>query len=172
MAMKESYCTGLLLFSPIHQTFSQIDYFLVDSRLLTLAETCIYNAIVISDPSPFTATFRFAHYTPRPRMRLSIIALPQEECVQFVEELLLEKILFDNLSYTQAEKILGFSTGQFSSGPSTHIMNLLKKPAGFLPTCSDRQLPLQLITKIQTPEGCTYDNQTINNMFKDFYGSL
>lgn len=73
-------------FSQVHQTFSRIDYFLVDNRLLSLTEACLYNAIVISDHSPLTATFRFAHNTPRPRWRLSPIALSQEEFVHFVAD--------------------------------------------------------------------------------------
>ncbi len=73
-------------FSQVHQTLSRISYFLVDNRLLSSAEACLYNVIVISDHSPLTATFRFAHNTPRPRWRLSSIALSQEEFLQCVAD--------------------------------------------------------------------------------------
>ena len=73
-------------FSQVHQTFSRIDCFLVDNRLLSSTEACLYNAIVISDHSSLTATFRFAHNTPRPRWRLSSITLSQEEFVHFVAD--------------------------------------------------------------------------------------
>lgn len=71
-------------FSPVHQSFSRIDYFLVDCKLLQLVEACSYNAIIISDHSPLTATFRFAYHTPRPLWRLGIMALSQDEITQFI----------------------------------------------------------------------------------------
>lgn len=64
-------------FSQVHQTFSRIDYFLVDNRLLSSTEACLYNAIVISDHSPLTATFRFAPNTPRPRGDLVPLHCPR-----------------------------------------------------------------------------------------------
>ena len=36
-------------FSPVHGTFSRIDYFLIDSKLLPSVSSCSYNPIVISD---------------------------------------------------------------------------------------------------------------------------
>lgn len=41
-------------FSPVHHTFSRIDYFLVDNKLLPLVSSCIYNTIVISDHAAVT----------------------------------------------------------------------------------------------------------------------
>lgn len=36
-------------FSPVHGTFSRIDYFLIDRKLLPSVSSCSYNPIVISD---------------------------------------------------------------------------------------------------------------------------
>uniref|UniRef100_A0A3Q3A000 Reverse transcriptase domain-containing protein n=1 Tax=Kryptolebias marmoratus TaxID=37003 RepID=A0A3Q3A000_KRYMA len=39
-------------FSPVHSTFSRIDFFLLDNKLLSSVRSCCYNPIVISDHSP------------------------------------------------------------------------------------------------------------------------
>lgn len=41
-------------FSPVHHTFSRIDYFIFDNKLLPLISSCIYNTIVISDHAAVT----------------------------------------------------------------------------------------------------------------------
>lgn len=41
-------------FSPVHHSFSHIDYFLVYNKLLPLVSSCIYNNIVISDHAAVT----------------------------------------------------------------------------------------------------------------------
>lgn len=39
-------------FSPIHKTYSRIDYFFLDKRILHLTKECDYGAMVISDHGP------------------------------------------------------------------------------------------------------------------------
>lgn len=50
---------GYSFFSHVHQSFSRIDYFLIDNKLLSLVQHCAYNAIVISDHAPLTLGLRF-----------------------------------------------------------------------------------------------------------------
>lgn len=44
-------------FSPVHGTFSRIDYFLIDSKLLPSVSSCSYNPIVISDHATVVVDF-------------------------------------------------------------------------------------------------------------------
>lgn len=46
-------------FSPVHHTYTCIDYFLVDNRLLHSIASCKYNPIVISDHAPLTMEIVF-----------------------------------------------------------------------------------------------------------------
>lgn len=39
-------------FSHRHHSYSQIDFFLVDDRLLSKVKSCVYHSIVISDHAP------------------------------------------------------------------------------------------------------------------------
>lgn len=41
-------------FSPVHKSYSRIDYFLVDSKLLSIVETVTYHPIVVSDHAPLS----------------------------------------------------------------------------------------------------------------------
>ena len=41
-------------FSPVHHTYTRIDYFFLDKRLIPSVRSCSYNAIVISDHGPLT----------------------------------------------------------------------------------------------------------------------
>ena len=43
-------------FSPVHGTYSRIDYFFLDKRLLSLIRKCEYQAIIISDHAPLLMT--------------------------------------------------------------------------------------------------------------------
>lgn len=41
-------------FSPVHHTYTRIDYFLLDSRLTSQIRSCSHSVIVISDHAPLT----------------------------------------------------------------------------------------------------------------------
>lgn len=41
-------------FSAVHQTYSRIDFFLLDQKMLSSIKSCSYESIVISDHSPVT----------------------------------------------------------------------------------------------------------------------
>lgn len=41
-------------FSHVHKTFSRIDYFLLDNKLLSSVRSCSYQTIVISDHAPLS----------------------------------------------------------------------------------------------------------------------
>ena len=41
-------------FSPVHKAYSHIDYSLLDSKLISLADKIVYHPIVISDHAPLS----------------------------------------------------------------------------------------------------------------------
>lgn len=59
---------GYSFFSPVHGTYSRIDYFFLDKKLLPLVSKCEYQAIVISDHAPLVMTLRIptSHTNYRP----------------------------------------------------------------------------------------------------------
>lgn len=54
----------MFFFSPVHQTYSRIDFFLIDQRILQLVKLCTYESIVISDHSPVVLELRFKDKAP------------------------------------------------------------------------------------------------------------
>lgn len=52
---------GYLFFSPVHHTYTHIDYFLVDNKLLPLIQSRSYHARLISDHSPLLMVINFTH---------------------------------------------------------------------------------------------------------------
>lgn len=52
-------CKVYSFFSPVHHSFSRIDYFLVDNRILPSVSSCSYEPIVISDHAPVTVNIHF-----------------------------------------------------------------------------------------------------------------
>uniref|UniRef100_A0A673GPH0 exodeoxyribonuclease III n=1 Tax=Sinocyclocheilus rhinocerous TaxID=307959 RepID=A0A673GPH0_9TELE len=76
---------GYSFFSHVHQSFSRIDYFLIDNKLLPWVQHCTCNAIVISDHSPLTLGLRFeCRCTQRPLWRLNVRLLTIEDFVQTI----------------------------------------------------------------------------------------
>ena len=51
-------------FSPVHHTFSRIDYFFLDKTLLPWVQSCTYNSIVISDHAPLRLKLAFSNCRP------------------------------------------------------------------------------------------------------------
>uniref|UniRef100_A0A3B5RAA6 Reverse transcriptase domain-containing protein n=1 Tax=Xiphophorus maculatus TaxID=8083 RepID=A0A3B5RAA6_XIPMA len=72
-------------FSPVHHTFTRIDFFLIDNRLLSSLTGCKYDAIVLSDHAPVSISIRFdSHPIERPPWRLGTRLLSNEKFVSFV----------------------------------------------------------------------------------------
>ena len=58
-------------FSPVHHSYSRIDYFIVDNQLLPLISNCKYHSIVLSDHSPVQMDLIFpANVAPQRTWRL------------------------------------------------------------------------------------------------------
>lgn len=72
-------------FSHVHKTFSRIDYFLMDNRLLPIVKKCEYEAIIISDHAPLLMTLDMptSQDSYRP-WRLNNLWLSDECFVQFI----------------------------------------------------------------------------------------
>lgn len=66
-------------FSNVHQTFSRIDYFLLDKKLIPSVKACTYEAIVISDHSPLSLKLKFDDIPmTHPRWRFDTSMLSDE----------------------------------------------------------------------------------------------
>uniref|UniRef100_A0A3Q4M5S7 exodeoxyribonuclease III n=1 Tax=Neolamprologus brichardi TaxID=32507 RepID=A0A3Q4M5S7_NEOBR len=52
-------------FSPVHGSFSRIDYFLIDSRLISKVVSSTYHSILVSDHAPLSTVIDFNLYTPQ-----------------------------------------------------------------------------------------------------------
>lgn len=72
-------------FSPVHGTYSRIDYFFLDKKLLPWITKCQYQAIIISDHAPLVLTLRVptSHTNYRP-WRLNSLLLSDEDFVKFI----------------------------------------------------------------------------------------
>ena len=72
-------------FSPVHGTYSRIDYFFLDKKLLPLVSKCEYQAIVISDHAPLVMTLRVptsqTDYRP---WRLNSLLLSDQTFVELI----------------------------------------------------------------------------------------
>lgn len=72
-------------FSPVHGTYSRIDYFFIDKSLLSLITECEYRPIIISDHAPLSMTLCIpisqANYHP---WHLNILLLADENFNKFI----------------------------------------------------------------------------------------
>jgi len=77
---------GYSFFSPVHKTFSRIDYFFIDKKLLPMVAACEYQSIVISDHGPLTMRIHIpgadSGYRP---WRLNPLLLSEEPFVNFIK---------------------------------------------------------------------------------------
>ena len=72
-------------FSPVHHSFSRIDFFLVDSGSLPLVTNCQYHNIVISDHSPVQLDMRFPNsIAPQRTWRLDPLLLTSKDFVKLL----------------------------------------------------------------------------------------
>ena len=69
-------------FSHVHHTFTRIDYFLIDNRLLSSVQSCYYNAI--SDHAPITLELHIQGREDTSPWRLNTRLLSNEDFVKFV----------------------------------------------------------------------------------------
>ena len=76
---------GYSFFSPVHKTFSRIDYFFIDKKLLPMVTTCEYQSIVISDHAPLNMKLRipYTNSSYRP-WRLNSLLLSEDTFVNFI----------------------------------------------------------------------------------------
>ena len=97
-------------FSNVHHTYTRIDYFLLDNRLLPKVKTCSYTSIVISDHSAIQFDLDLPNRPPPNRIwRLNPLLSSDEKFVEFIS--------------SQIELFLETNT---SPEISCHIMETLK----------------------------------------------
>lgn len=72
-------------FSNVHHTYTRIDYFLLDNRLLPKVKTCSYTSIIISDHSALQFDLDLPNRPPPIRIwRLNPLLLSDEKFVEFI----------------------------------------------------------------------------------------
>lgn len=74
-------------FSPVHGSFSRIDFFLLDNKLLTSVSSCKYAPIMISDHAPITLDISFpSNFWSRSPWRFNSLLLNDVDFVTFLNE--------------------------------------------------------------------------------------
>jgi len=71
-------------FSPVHRSYSQIDYFLIDDKLLTSVTDFKYESIVISDHSPVVLKLVFPKSPVRKTWRFNNFILSDSSFVDLI----------------------------------------------------------------------------------------
>uniref|UniRef100_A0A8C4SC52 Reverse transcriptase domain-containing protein n=1 Tax=Erpetoichthys calabaricus TaxID=27687 RepID=A0A8C4SC52_ERPCA len=74
-------------YSPVHYSYSRIDYFFIDNNFLPTIKSCKYDTIVISDHAPLVLELKSISpsYSPR-RWRLNPLLLADENCTEFISK--------------------------------------------------------------------------------------
>ena len=74
-------------FSPVHHSFSRIDFFLVDSRILPMVKDSQYNSIVFSDHGPVQLDICFPEcIRPRRTWRFDPLLLSRDSFKKFISQ--------------------------------------------------------------------------------------
>lgn len=73
-------------FSPVHKSYSRIDYFLVDSKLLSIVETVTYHPIVVSDHAPLSMVLNIGVVAGCNQWRFDPTLLSDEQFANFLQE--------------------------------------------------------------------------------------
>ena len=74
-------------FSSVHKSYSRIDYFLLDSKLISAAESVTYHPILITDHSPVSMVLKLDNMsTGRRPWRLDAYLLKDETFCQYLKE--------------------------------------------------------------------------------------
>jgi len=72
-------------YSPVHKTYSRIDYFFLDKRILHLTKECDYGAMVISDHGPLSMKMSIPDTQSSYRSwRLNPLLLSEDEFTEFI----------------------------------------------------------------------------------------
>ncbi len=84
-------CREYSYFSPVHKSYSRIDYFLLDSKLISSVTDVAYHPILISDHAPVSLCLQVANATRgRPGWRLYASMFQDRAFCELIKE----KIIF------------------------------------------------------------------------------
>uniref|UniRef100_A0A8C4S3X3 Reverse transcriptase domain-containing protein n=1 Tax=Erpetoichthys calabaricus TaxID=27687 RepID=A0A8C4S3X3_ERPCA len=74
-------------YSPVHYSYSRIDYFFIDNNFLPTIKSCKYDTIVISDHAPLVLELKSLSPSHSPhRWRLNPLLLADENCTEFISK--------------------------------------------------------------------------------------
>lgn len=106
-------------FSPVHQTYSRIDYFFIDKKSVPNVTSCKYESIVISDHSPLILELCFPNVPNVYTWRLNPLLLSDAVFVKYITEqinIFLESNITPEVSYSTIwESLKAFLRGQIMS---------------------------------------------------------
>lgn len=85
MEIRKSTSRQYSFYSPLHQTYTRIDYFLLDNKLTSAVIDVEYPGILISDHIPVTMKLHFPENRPSQRMwRLNNRLLADDDFTKFI----------------------------------------------------------------------------------------
>lgn len=73
-------------YSPVHQTYTRIDYFLIDSKLLQQTKHCNYETLMLSDHSPLTLHLTFGYNQTSKIWRFDNSILSSKEGIEEIKK--------------------------------------------------------------------------------------
>lgn len=85
-------------YSPVHQTYSRIDFFLIDSKLLSLITHCKYETIMLSDHGPVTLQLAFGYKHTSKRWSFDNGLLSNKEGREEIKNQILLYLTFNDTS--------------------------------------------------------------------------
>lgn len=87
-------------FSHVHQTYSRIDYFFTDKRLIPSIKKVEYSAIVESDHAPVILDICFSHnYSSQPVWRLNTTLISDTSFCEFISSAIDRFLLFNKTDF-------------------------------------------------------------------------
>uniref|UniRef100_A0A8C4S0K8 Reverse transcriptase domain-containing protein n=1 Tax=Erpetoichthys calabaricus TaxID=27687 RepID=A0A8C4S0K8_ERPCA len=177
-------------YSPMHYSYSRIDYFFIDNNFLPTIKSCKYDTIVISDHAPLVLELKSISpsHSPR-RWCLNPLLLADENCTEFISKQISFFLQTNTPTEVSAgtlwETLKAFLRGQIISYLS-HRNKLETKKVSELRseiTRIDEEQPLA--QQIHKQEVCNaipvitntngeeiIDHKNIMHAFRDYYKSL
>ena len=73
-------------FSSVHHTFTRIDYFLIDNKLINQVQVCEYQSILISDHAPVKLSISFPETPQYKQWRFDSTLLSDDDFVKYMEK--------------------------------------------------------------------------------------
>uniref|UniRef100_A0A3B1J7U7 Reverse transcriptase domain-containing protein n=1 Tax=Astyanax mexicanus TaxID=7994 RepID=A0A3B1J7U7_ASTMX len=87
---------GFSFYSPVHKSFSRIDYFLISSELVPRVNSTVYHPILISDHSPITLTLQNIITKPAYHWKFNLNLLSDTTFIKYMNAKISEFLEFND----------------------------------------------------------------------------